>query len=173
MGSAEFHEFTAILDREPADDELDLLYEAGFDDSTPEQGDGEAVLHIHREAPALAAAILSVVTDAAVAGFRVIGIEDADHITIPQIAYRLGRTPESVRLLALARRGPGGFPRPVGGGRPAFYSWVAVAEWFTEHYGTPIAVSERHRTIAAANHLLQARALLDAESLAQLAPLVA
>ncbi|MFF2087699.1 hypothetical protein ACFVVM_28310 [Nocardia sp. NPDC058176] len=69
------HEFTLVLDRTPTGDELDSLYEAGFDDSTPEFGPCTApVLHLRRDDDSLASAIISAVGQAEDAGFSVVGV---------------------------------------------------------------------------------------------------
>lgn len=162
------HRFTAHLDRQPTDDELDLLYEAGFDDSAPVLANGSGEIWVTREAPTLAAAIVSVVADAERAGFQVVALEDEDIVSLKTVAQRVGRTYESVRLLAHGRRGPGGFP-PVTGDRWALVSWTAAARWFRQYDGTDVTSTERDRIIAAADHLLRARAL--DVNLVELAPL--
>lgn len=154
-------EFTIYLDRQPTGEELDALYEAGFDDSAPETGNGHGLIHVSREADTLTAAILSAVEDAQRAGFTVVGIEDEDLITLKTIAERTGRTYESIRLLSTGKRGPGGFPPPLSGDGWALYSWTAVAVWLREHLGEDATSDEHARIIAAADHLLRARALVD------------
>ncbi|MCL2780480.1 MAG: hypothetical protein FWD74_03145 [Actinomycetia bacterium] len=154
------HEFTAYLDREPDDDELDALFEAGLDDATPEFGGGVGMLHVAREAARLDDAIVTVVDNAETAGFRVVAVEDEDIVSLKTIAARTGRTYQSVRSLATGQRGPGGFPIAISGDGWSLYSWTAVADWFARHYGNNLAVDDRIRTLAAADHLLRARALV-------------
>lgn len=165
------YEFTAVLDRPPADEDLDRLFEAGLDDTTPETRSGRGVLAVAREAPSLSLAIVSIVDDADRAGFRVIGLDDDDLVSLRSIAERLGRSYESVRLLANGKRGPGGFPAALSGDGWALYSWAEVADWFSVAYGTAPMVSESARVLAAADHLLRARELVDAPILAELAAL--
>lgn len=162
--------FTAFLDREPTDDELDLLYEAGFDDSSPELGNGVGMIHVTRHADTLTDAILSVVRDAEQAGFVVTGIEDGDLVMLKDIAERLGCTYESVRLLANGKRGPGGFPAPHGTDGWMFYSWTAVCDWLRRNNRGGGVADDRGRILSAANHLLRARALVG--DLGDLAPLI-
>ncbi|WOF23867.1 hypothetical protein N8K70_04065 [Microbacterium betulae] len=162
------HEFTVYLDRQPADEEFDALFDAGLDDTTPETNNGRGLLHVARDADTLASAILSVVDDIAKAGFHVVGIEDEDLVSLKTIAARLGRTPESVRLLSTGKRGPGNFPAPLTGDGWSLYSWTAVASWFAQNLGDDTAADEHTRIIAAANHLVRARALVP-----DLAPLAA
>ncbi|MGO1594322.1 MAG: hypothetical protein ACTHW1_08580 [Ancrocorticia sp.] len=164
------HEFTIYLDRQPTDEDLDTLFEAGFDDSQPEVGNGRGMIHVTREADTLANAILSAVDQAETSGFHVTGVEDEDLHSLKTLAERLGRSYESVRLLATGKRGPGGFPHPVGADGWTLYSWAAVADWATAHLGEPINADPRSRTIAAADHLLRARTLVP--NLNDLAPLL-
>jgi hypothetical protein len=71
----------------------------------------------------------------------------------------LGRTYESVRLLAAGKRGPGGFPAPLSTGQWALYSWAEVSAWFAIHYGTASA-GVYDRTLVAADHLIHARRIM-------------
>ena len=171
MRAMELHSFTVVLDREPLDDEFDALYEAGLGDSSPEYGAGKCVIHVDRMAVSLETAIISVVEQVAAAGFSAIAIEDEDAVDIRGLAARLGRSYESVRLLAMGRRGPGGFPAPLPGyGRMKVYSWNEVAGWFRERMGEEHAQDEHARVMSAANHLLRARAMLP--DLMSLEPLI-
>ncbi|MFC4123644.1 hypothetical protein [Nocardia rhizosphaerae] len=155
------HEFTLVLARTPSDDELDTLFEAGLDDSTPEFGPRIVpVLHVHRHADSVASAIITAVEQAEAAGFVVVGVRTEDLVTLKTIAARTTRTYESVRRLANGDRGPGGFPTPMSGDGYALYSWTEVARWFAEHYGIPDTTSQYDRIVAAADHLVRARRLL-------------
>ena len=155
------YEFTVRLDRVPDDDGLNALFEAGLDDSTPEIDNGAAVLHMAREADSLARSIVTAVADIETAGYQAVGIESEDLVTLADIAARTGRTRESVRLLSLGKRGPGGFPAPVTSGTWALYSWAVVREWFRTHYGdqATAATDSDADTLASADLLLRARLL--------------
>lgn len=165
------YEFTVFLDRAPVESDYDKLFEAGLDDATPGTQDGRGYLDVAREAPSIAEAIVSVASDAEKAGFAVVGVEENDLVSLKTVANRIGRTYESVRLLALGRRGPGNFPAPLSGDGWALYSWANVAAWFTAAYGTPAAASENDRIISAAGHILRARALVSSEPLSALVTL--
>lgn len=164
-------EFTAVLDRPVVTEaDHDRLFESGLDDSSPEG----RLLHVHRESHGLAESILSVVEDAQQAGFTVVGLLNTDLVTLDQIAVRTGRTYESVRKLRGGERGPGGFPPPQSVGTYTLYSWTQVASWFR----TALEVELPHadaddQILAAADHLLRARTLVDPVTWNTLAPLTA
>ena len=62
---------------------------------------------------------------------------DQDLVSVSDIAQRVGRTRESVRLLVDAKRGPGGFPPPVGviGDGTRVWPWSVVLDWFNKVLG--------------------------------------
>lgn len=167
------YEFTVALDRAPEAQDFDLIFEAGLDDSTPEIREGRGVLNIARDADTLSTAIVSAVENVERAGFRVVGIDTEDLVSLKTIARRLDRTYESVRLLASGKRGAGAFPAPLSGDGWALYSWAGVSAWFSSKYGAAVSVSEDERVIAAADHLLRARTLLSAPMMEGLAALTA
>lgn len=129
--------FTLQLNRSPRDDELDALFEAGLDDSIPE-GD---LLHLDRKAPSLVDAAWSAARDVAeVPGLRAIRVVLDDAVTAREIAQRLGRTYESIRLLAEGERGPGNFPSPwVDSSAGRVWSWREVFTWFATYYPEEVA----------------------------------
>jgi hypothetical protein len=173
------YEFTITLNRVPVEEDFDRLYEAGLDDSTPEVRDGRGVLNVHREAESLSAAILSTVADIERAGFEAVSIADEDLVSLKTVAQRLGRTYESVRLLAIGQRGSGNFPAPLSGDGWALYSWAQVSDWVdAQKPGGVVATVEaggksleNARVIAAASQLLRARAIASPETIASLIPL--
>lgn len=90
---------------------------------------------------------------------RNLGVHCEDLVSLRDIAQRVGRTYESVRLLAAGKRGPGGFPAPLSAGQWALYSWAEVSAWFAIHYGTASA-GVYDRILAAADHLIRARRIM-------------
>ncbi|MGW1676992.1 hypothetical protein [Saccharopolyspora sp. NPDC002376] len=154
------HEFTLILDRTPNDEEYDALFEAGCDDAVVEIRNGATLLDFTRESPTLAHALVTAIQDAERAGFRVEGVQTDDLVSLRTIADRLDRSYESVRLLAAARRGPGGFPTALSGDGWSLYSWSQVADWSTRHLDARPSVDAFEIEIAATNHLVRARNML-------------
>ena len=164
--------FTAYLDRPPQGDDYDRLFEAGLSDATAGIENGRGVLDVSREAESLTEAIVSVDDDVERAGFRLVGVSDDDVVSLKTVASRVGRTYESVRLLATGRRGPGGFPAPLSEDGWVLLSWSAVADWFRQHYGDEIVTDDRERILSAADLLLRARALNIPDSLVDLKELL-
>lgn len=162
------YEFKVFLDRPPLDSDYDKLFAAGLDDAVPGTQNGRGSLDVARAAPNLADAIVSVATDLEKAGFSLSGIEETDLVSLRTVATRTERSYESVRLLAQGKRGPGNFPLPLSGDGWALYSWADVGSWFSNAYGTTVDDNEHDRIIAAAAHLLRARALVPSEPLSAL-----
>ena len=141
-----FH-FTLIVDGPDLQDQplIDRLFEAGCDDATIGSSDGVQYVDFDREAEALDDAILSAVDDLEkLEGIEVIRIADAGLASLADIAARVGRTRESVRLLVSGTRGPGNFPKPVTDPRSRYrlWRWSDVASWFNEHRGEFPAVAD-------------------------------
>ena len=127
------YEFTLIIEGNLDDEAVIVsLFEAGCDDATFGISNGVGVADFAREAESAVAAINTAVRDVmSVIGLRVRRIEPDDLVTIPEIAERLQRTPESIRLLANGERGGGRFPLPVShiASRHRLWRWSDVARW--------------------------------------------
>ena len=113
------HEFTLVIEGDLSDEGVArALFEAGCDDATFGVIDGVGYGEFLRAAPSFSEAVLSAVRQVeSVPSLRVRPVEPDDIVTMAEIAERLDRTRESVRLLIAGRRGPGGFPPPVSHGR--------------------------------------------------------
>jgi len=126
-------EFVLVIDGDVDDDAvIEALYEGRCSDATFGSVDGVGFGEFEREAEGFADAVLSAIADVeSVAGLRVRRIEPDDLVTMSEIAERLGRTRESVRLLAAGERGAGDFPAPVSHLRSRFrlWRWSDVAAW--------------------------------------------
>ena len=132
--------FTLIVDGPDLQDTgvVDALFEAGCDDALVGSSDGVQFLDFDREADTLGEAVLSAVGDVESVGeLSVTRIADAGLITMAEIAARVGRTRESIRLLVAGKRGPGGFPPPATDPRSRYRLWRAgeVEHWMKAHLG--------------------------------------
>jgi hypothetical protein len=137
------------------------LFEAGCDDATFGTSAGVQHAAFDREAPSFGEAVRSAIAavETAVVGARVVHIEPDELVTMTEIAQRLGRTRESVRLLVAGQRGPGGFPAPATRGtlRNLMWHWPEVARWFREQQGVPVEDGVPWPLIAALNAILELR----------------
>ncbi len=100
--------------------------------------DGTVLGFFDREAPTEQDAVISAIVDVEQAGIgaRVLRVQaDDDWLTASEIAERVGRSRQSVALLARGERGPGDFPLPVARRRSSnpLWSWSAVESWFERH----------------------------------------
>lgn len=160
----ENYEFTLVVAGADVqtDEALNALAEAGCDDATVGSSGGVQHLDFDREAPSYLAAVLSAIAnvEAAVPGARVVRVLPDEYVTLAEIAERTGRSRESVRLLSIGERGPGGFPPPAARGaeRNKLWRWAEVASWFTSALGEPVHLPPPPAQ-RAANALLDLRAI--------------
>jgi len=125
------YSFTVVIDG-AVDARLDDLFEAGCDDATFGVVDGTHYADFDRTAPTFGQAVASALRAIeSVPGLQVVRIEPDDLVTAADIAERMGRTRESVRLLIAGERGSGGFPAPVSHlrARNRLWRWSDVAHW--------------------------------------------
>lgn len=151
-------EFTLVVDG-PVEDEavLDKLYDVGCSDATIGSVDGIGYLDFHREAKPVSDAVLSAIRDVeSVPGLMVLRVEPDDLVTMAEIAERLDRSRESVRLLVSGQRGKGDFPAPISHlrSRSRLWRWSDVAAWAGA--GTP-EDRQQARFIASLNAALELR----------------
>jgi hypothetical protein len=156
------YEFTLIVDRDPTD-LAEQLFEVGHGDYVPE-GPNPPLVHVLQEGPTLPAAIAAAVHAIESVSLAAVGLKSEDLVSVKEVAARLGRTYESVRLLAGGQRGPGCFPTPLSEGQWALYSWAEIADWFATHYGTA-GPTDWDREVVAANHVIRARHILAGDKL--------
>ena len=155
------HHFTLIVDGPDLQDDtlIDAVFEAGCDDAAIGRIDGIQYVDFDREAASLDQAILSAVADLErITGVYVVRIADAGLVSMADIATRIGRTREGVRLLTTGARGPGGFPPPITDPRSRYrlWRWLDVALWLTKHLGEELAI-EDDEILAAFNAGLELR----------------
>ncbi|WP_030176075.1 hypothetical protein [Spirillospora albida] len=133
------YDFALILSRPYYEDELDPLFDRTHGAVTVSII-GEAQ-HAERtgsatcswEGRTLAAAIMEIVehVEASAPGLHVLQVEADPLMTIRDIAERVGRSFDSVRLAITGARGPGGFPASemsTAGHR--LWRWSKVAAWY-------------------------------------------
>lgn len=157
------HTFTLVftMGATSLEPHLDGLVDAGCDDGTfaGPASDGTFVADFDREAPAFGAAVVSAVRAlrATLPGFRLLRVEPDDLVSQSAIAERVGRTTESVRLLIMGQRGPGGFPPAVAAinHKTQVWSWAEVSRWWTHAIGEQIEGADRDLFIAALNASLR------------------
>ena len=137
----ETYAFTLILDlndRQLTDEVIRVFYESGLDDALIGETAGVVFADFSRKAnDALDAVICAIrqVEDAPL-GVRVIRTEPDDIVTVTDIARRLKRTDESIRLLINGQRGPGRFPAPttrISASRSRVWRWSDVVSWFDKY----------------------------------------
>lgn len=122
---------------ELTDEVLDALFSA-IDDVVPSSIDGVVKITAPVEASDDESAAFRLVDKVhAVLPHAVPVRLDQDLVAIPDIAERTDRTRESIRLLVDGKRGPGGFPKPVGtvGDAIRVWPWAIVVEWFRSALG--------------------------------------
>ena len=155
------HYFTLIVDGPDLQDDtlIDAVFEAGCDDAAVGRIDGIQYIDFDRESASLDQAILSAVADLErIDGVDVVRIADAGLVSMADIAARVGRTREGVRLLITGARGPGGFPPPITDPRSRYrlWRWSDVALWLTKHLGEELAIADEE-ILAAFNAGLELR----------------
>ncbi len=152
------HEFTLVIEGDLHEEgTAAALFDAGCDDASFGISEGVGYGEFIREASTFAEAVMSAIHQVqTVVSLRVMHVEPDDIVTMADIAERLDRTRESVRLLVAGRRGPGRFPPPISHSRERsrLWRWSDVTEWLDD-----IEPEEREaaRFTAAVNAALELR----------------
>jgi len=173
------YEFTITFRGGLTPTRMEALFEAGCDDMTFAGGEaGPAYAYVNREAGSFTEAALSAIRDIEkVSGLVVDAIDGDELVSASEIASRLGRTRESVRLLISGERGPGGFPSPRLRlrDRTRIWLWSDVAVWAGEHLERDIEAGHASEaaTVNAALALRRGEATLPAKQRRALQELVA
>jgi hypothetical protein len=140
---------------------LDAFFEAGCDDASFGERDGITLAEFDRQAVSFSDAVISAVRNVEHAGVgaRVLRVEPDDLVSAQVIAERVGRTPESVRLLIKGSRGPGDFPPALAqiDAKTRVWRWSEVADWFATWLGKPVRLGGAPHFAAALNGALEAR----------------
>jgi hypothetical protein len=155
------------------DEAQDALFEAGCSDATIGSVDGVQYLEFDREAGSYGMALTSSIKDLerAIRGIRVVHVEPDELVTASEIAKRVNRTRESIRLLISGERGPGDFPPPVTHlrSRTRLWRWPDVLRWFATRYEDEfgevlVRIHENPYLTASLNALLSYRRYRDSLS---------
>lgn len=178
------YDFTLVLAGGPPDlleRHIDDFYDAGCDDALFGERDGVVYADFSREAAGLAMAVSSAIRDVEgiADGVTVARVEPGALVTIADIAERLERSEESVRLLIVGKRGPGRFPDPVarvGRRKSRLWRWTDVLSWMDRWHNASAGRDRDASVIEAINGALAYRwasASLQESELREIAPLVA
>jgi hypothetical protein len=171
------YEFTLMIEGDLVDEAVArALFEVGCDDATFGVVDGMGYGDFAREASTFAEAVLEAISQVEmVDDLRVIRVEPDDIVTMSDIAERLDRTRESVRLLVAGRRGPGGFPSPISHAmeRGRLWRWSDVALWHGQLEPEEIEAARFTSAINAALELrMQLRSMNDDLAVKQIRSLI-
>jgi hypothetical protein len=152
-------QFTLVVNRLPSPAQIRMLVRAAHTAGIVWDPAGAPVqIYFEVFAATLLEAVVVGVRSVEAAGLRALRIDAHDWVTLGDIAARIGRSRETVRLWATNRLGPGGFPPPVNPGRDtSFYSWAEVLPWLRRRLGCDLPDEEP--VLAAVNLALQLRAL--------------
>jgi len=161
MSASTEHEFAVSVhsERGDGDDILTALFEAGVDDALV-QADGERMLiEFEREADTFPGAVRSAIQQIeSVEGCRVARIGQDDLVSLAEIGRRIGKTRESIRLLAAGDRGPGNFPLNAQHiTSQQLWSWAEVSAWLFKNGRLNGQVVAESQFLRALNAALEAR----------------
>jgi hypothetical protein len=150
------HRFTLVLigdDLATSSGAISEMYE----DAKVGTVSGTYFAEFERLWPTFRGALSSAISDVeSIETIRVRRVEPDDLLTAAEIADRLGRSRESVRLLASGARGDGQFPPPASHlrVRQRLWRWTDITDWSG---GVDSEESERAHYVAAVNAALEYR----------------
>jgi hypothetical protein len=133
------YDFELVLSRPLFEPELDPLFQRTRGDVTvgfvpdADQAEHTGQAGCSWDACSLAAAVMEVIghVEASAPGLRVLRVEADPLLSMRDIAERVGRTIESVRLSIKGARGPGHFPASeTMTPRHRLWRWSQVAAWY-------------------------------------------
>src|SRR6266849_3929661 len=124
----ETQSFTLVLADLPelSDEAAEKVY-TRLPDATVSQREGAVYVSFDRQRQNFATAVVGAIRSLQRLGLRVDRIVTDELVTPSEIAARIGRSRESIRLLIEGERGPGKFPPPADVlGRQRFWRWRDV-----------------------------------------------
>lgn len=150
----------------PAEDFEDRLFEVGCDDATLSLRSRVAFLDFDREASSFKEAVISAIQQVETIDktITVERVEPDDLVTAAEIARRINKTREYVRLLIEGERGAGNFPLPLSGiaTKSLIWSWLKVTPWLRENRMVEEEAVQIAQDIADINNILFYRSDLEA-----------
>jgi len=156
-GETAMWRFSVIVDRRPSPKQRRAL--PPFAVVLPEPGTATARVRFQWPRRSLTDAVAVSIVAVERVGLRAIRVDAYDWVTMQDIADRVHRSRETVRLWTLGRLGVSGFPPPLNPGqRNAFFSWAEVLAWLRRGRLAP-EVPDEEPVLVAANLVLQLRAL--------------
>jgi hypothetical protein len=148
--------------REPDEYAVRAYDDEGLQDMSLSGPDSAGVFDadFERKGPSFPDAVLSALHDLqrVFPEATILRAEPDDLVTVAAMAERVGRSHESVRLLANNQRGPGNFPPPAArlDAKTQVWRWADVAPWLEDHLGE-LPGDEHAAFIAALNDILDLR----------------
>jgi hypothetical protein len=148
--------------REPDEYAVRAYDDEGLPDMSLSGPDSASVFDadFEREARSFPDAVLSALEDLqrVFPEATILRVEPDDLVTIAAMAERVGRSHESIRLLAHNKRGPGDFPPPAGrvDAKTQLWRWSDVVPWLENHLGQPPG-GQNAAFLAALNDILDLR----------------
>jgi hypothetical protein len=133
------YNFTLVLSgkNEPSEDLENIIFSRECDDATLSFRNCIPYLDFDREANSFTSAVISAIqqVEESNSGLKVERIEPDDLVTIAEIARRIDKTREYIRLLSEQKRGNGDFPLPIAGmsQKSLLWSWQQVSQWCFSH----------------------------------------
>jgi hypothetical protein len=138
------------------DEVVERLY-SKCPDATVSQRDGAVYVSFDRASQSLASAVVRAIRDVQKLGLGVDRIIADELVSASDVAARINRSRESVRLLIEGERGPGDFPPPAEVvGKQRFWRWRDVDRWFCTYESKALAETSFDAFAAAVNGLLRA-----------------
>jgi hypothetical protein len=135
------YEFTLVLAGVKELDETltDVIYLAGCDDSLLHSRHNIIYLEFMREGNSFLDVVISAIKQVESIKhplIKVDSIQPDDFVTASEIARRINKTREYVRLLINGERGGGNFPLPIAGisQKSLIWSWLKVAQWLFKNH---------------------------------------
>ena len=158
------HNFTFVLGGEEllTQDRIERILET-CNDALVGARDRQAIVEFDRPAASYAEAVIEALRQLeSKTDLRVLRVEPHELVGLSAIAARVGRSVESIRLLAEGRRGPGGFPAPAArvDAKTRLWEWSEVARWWRDHMDPEAArpLAEAADFLASLNDALDLRA---------------